>query len=192
VQILFGFYGTEAVKSLSGKDGRDLLGQMRKAGYTILRTRHDLARTKKQKLLGLFDDGNDAPSLAALVRNAISRLDKNPKGFFLMVEHARIDWEPGDPSGIVADVRRLDDAVGEALTFARKHSHTLVIVTADHETGGLLLQNPEQLKSCVMQRVCLGNRPASGQGSHQHRSGDGKICRCEKFISDGTRRNQKC
>jgi alkaline phosphatase len=81
-----------------------------------------------------------------MTEKAIAILSKNPKGFFLMVEGGRIDHAGHERnlSKIVADTLAFDDAVKVALDFASLENSTLVIVTADHECGGLVLQ-PENL-----------------------------------------------
>jgi alkaline phosphatase len=78
-------------------------------------------------------------TLAELTAKAIELLD-NKNGFFLMVEGGKIDWaaHANDAAATVTDTLAFDDAVGVGLDFAAKHpDETLVIVTADHECGGL-------------------------------------------------------
>lgn len=77
--------------------------------------------------------------LPPATRFATTFLDERPeKGFFLLVEGSQIDWggHANNAEYIITEVRDFDDAVGEALAFAEADGHTLVIVTADHETGG--------------------------------------------------------
>lgn len=73
---------------------------------------------------------------------AISRLSGNDKGFFLMVEGSQIDWAGHDNNTeyLVSEMIDFDNAVGKALDFARKNPETLVIVTADHETGAMAIE----------------------------------------------------
>jgi alkaline phosphatase len=147
-QVMLGYWKDEfEPKAAGGKreDGKDLLASLRKAGYAIVATRQELAAAKQPKLVGTFDDGPDAPTVADMVQAALVRLQTNPKGFFLVVEQARIDWEPGDPSAVIADVNQLDEAAAAAEEFARSHGDTLVVVTADHETGGLVIDDPAKL-----------------------------------------------
>lgn len=75
---------------------------------------------------------------------AISQLSQQENGFFLMVEGSQIDWEShaSNVAGTVQEVRDFDKAIGAALDFAEKDGHTLVVVTADHETGGFALSPP--------------------------------------------------
>ena len=85
--------------------------------------------------------GEDSVSLADMTAAAIRNLD-NDKGFFLMVEGGKIDWtcHANDATTAIYDTLALNDAVKEALTFAEKHpEETLIVVTGDHETGGLTI-----------------------------------------------------
>ncbi|ABL66677.1 alkaline phosphatase [Chlorobium phaeobacteroides] len=82
-------------------------------------------------------------SLAEFTREGIRLLD-NPRGFFMMVEGGKIDWacHANDAAAVAGDVRDFDRAIAEAVLFYRKRPHqTLIIVTADHECGGLTLGN---------------------------------------------------
>lgn len=80
-------------------------------------------------------------ALKDYVRKGIEVLD-NGKGFFMMVEGGKIDWacHANDARSSIADTLALSDAVEEAIKFYNKHpKETLIIVTADHETGGLTI-----------------------------------------------------
>lgn len=83
------------------------------------------------------------PQLAELTRKAIEILSKNKKGFFLMVEGSQIDiWGHRNNQGYIIDeMIDFDNAVGVGLDFAEKDFQTLVVVTADHETGGFAIHN---------------------------------------------------
>lgn len=72
---------------------------------------------------------------------ALSHLSAGPNGFFLMVEGSQIDWggHANNAEYIITEVADFDRAIGAALDFAEKDGNTLVIVTADHETGGFAL-----------------------------------------------------
>ncbi len=80
-------------------------------------------------------------SLKELTAKAIEILSQNEEGFFLMVEGSQIDWMGHQNHGtkLVAEVVDFDDAVGIGLDFAEANNETLVIITADHETGGFAL-----------------------------------------------------
>ncbi len=83
----------------------------------------------------------DENYLPDATRIAVNFLKKSGDGFFLMVEGSQIDWAAhgNNSEGVIAEVLDFDNAVGEALKFATKDKETLVIVTADHETGGMAI-----------------------------------------------------
>lgn len=133
------------------KDDRNLLDEAEAAGYTVVGDAEELKAANGPKILGLFNMGNMAyeidrhntqePSLAEMTAKTIEVLSGNPKGFFAMIEGGRIDHAShrNDAAGTIHDTLAFDEAVGVALDFARKNPDTLVIVTADHETGGMAL-----------------------------------------------------
>lgn len=98
------------------------------------------------KLLGLFaDEGMTRPydpPLVEMTQKAIDILSQDPDGFFLMVEGGQIDWasHSNDATNALGDTIDFDAAVAVARQFAATHPDTLVIVTADHETGGMSLE----------------------------------------------------
>ena len=85
------------------------------------------------------DPGDTTPTLAAMTEKAIEVLSRNPDGFMLMVEGGAIDWmaHNKDLSGTARDVVAFDEAVAVAYDFAQADGETALIITADHETGGL-------------------------------------------------------
>jgi alkaline phosphatase len=133
------------------KDGRNLLDEARAAGYTVVGDGEEMKAAQGSKILGLFNMGNMAyeidrgrtmePSLAEMTEKTLQVLSRNPRGFFAMIEGGRIDHAAhrNDAAGTIQDMLAFDEAVGVALAFARKNPDTLVIVTADHETGGMAL-----------------------------------------------------
>ncbi|MBI9021399.1 MAG: alkaline phosphatase [Verrucomicrobia bacterium] len=80
-------------------------------------------------------------SLKELTQKAIEILSRDKDGFFLMVEGSQIDWagHQNDGTNVVSEVIDFDDAVGAGIDFAQNNGETLVIITADHETGGFAL-----------------------------------------------------
>lgn len=140
------------------KDDKNLVDEMKAKGYTYVSNADELKAVdlaKCGKLLGLFamsnmaydiDRQNDAklgtqPSLADMTHATLSILEHNPKGFFVMIEGGRIDHacHIHDLKASIKDTMAFDDAVRVALDFQEKHPDVLVLVTADHETGGLAL-----------------------------------------------------
>ena len=88
-------------------------------------------------------DNGDNPTLSELTVEAIKILDRNENGFFLMVEGAHVDKcsHNKDGEGAMTAVLEFDKAVSKAIDFAEADGNTLVIVTADHETGGVTLND---------------------------------------------------
>jgi alkaline phosphatase len=137
------------------EDGRDLVTELTRKGYQVVRNREQLLKGSPPpgaRLLGLFED-DTTPTLAEQVAEALRRLRTNEHGFFLIVEQARVDWKPGDAPGVAQDVLALDRAVQVALTDATAAQDTVVVVTADHETGGLLIVDPNRVE--LLSRIPL-------------------------------------
>lgn len=140
-------------KSITGSgrtDERDLIAEATKDGYNICYQRDSMLNARQPKLLGLFEMGYltteaPEPTLAEMAGKAIDVLSSDEDGFFLMVEGGQIDTKchANDAAGALKQTHDFDDAVGVAMDFVKKHKDTLVIVTADHETGGLTLVPPE-------------------------------------------------
>jgi alkaline phosphatase len=133
------------------KDSRNLLDEARNAGYTVAQTADEMKAAPAGKILGLFNMGNMSyeidraasaePSLAEMTDKALQTLSKNRNGFFAMIEGGRIDHAAhvNDAPATIRDTLAFDDAVGVAMDFVKKNPATLLIVTADHETGGMAL-----------------------------------------------------
>ncbi|MHC5185099.1 MAG: alkaline phosphatase, partial [Planctomycetota bacterium] len=132
----------------------DLLAEAVTAGYEVIGTRDEMAMLKAGPVIGLFaDDGmttfEPEPSIGEMAKTAIALLSlpgrewfsPKPK-FFLMIEGSQIDWaaHANDTDRVIRQTLQFDMAVREAVGFAQRDKHTLVIVTADHETGGLVIE----------------------------------------------------
>lgn len=144
------------------KDDRNLVSEAWSKGYQVVRTRQELAEAKGEKLLGLFhmdhlsyqvDHPRDTePSLAEMTTKALSVLERNPKGFFLMVEGGKIDHalHSNDGAAAIAELLAFDDAIAKAWEYQKAHPDTLLVVTSDHDTGGFTVigqQKPENPRS---------------------------------------------
>ncbi len=156
VDILFGGGRKHWLAAPRGSraDGRDLLEEARAAGYQIAYTAEQMAALKPAPAIGLFAE--DAmttvapePPLDAMARTAIALLNAKSIDWFapaprfmLMIEGSQIDWagHANDADNAVRQTLLFDLAVRQAVEFARRDKKTLVLVTADHETGGLLLK----------------------------------------------------
>ncbi|WP_421774527.1 alkaline phosphatase [Gracilimonas sp.] len=128
-------------------DSANLVTQAEEEGYQLLRTKEELDESGAKMLLGLFaNDGleraESEPSTAAMTSKALDLLSQNEDGFFLMIEGSQIDWggHGNNTDYVLNEVEDFDAAVKTALDFAREDGETLVVLTADHETGGMTLQ----------------------------------------------------
>ncbi|UTR13583.1 alkaline phosphatase [Salipaludibacillus sp. LMS25] len=133
------------------QDTRHLLKEAKTKGYEIIENREELLSSNSKHILGLFANDSMAPdlhreeteqpSLADMTSSAIETLSQNEDGFFLMVEGSQIDWagHANDAAWAMSDTAAFEEAVIEALAFAEEDEQTLVIVTSDHDTGGMTL-----------------------------------------------------
>lgn len=153
------FAGSEFLKPVG--DSGNVWNALRDAGYDLVRGRSELARRKPGRpfmALPVATNGtatvpweidrspreSDQPTLADFVRESARLMEGDPQGFFLMAEAGKIDWagHANDARSAIGEVQALDSAVRVALDFARRHpGQVLIVVTADHETGGLSLGN---------------------------------------------------
>lgn len=129
-------------------DGRNLALELKKKGYRVLHGIDSLDMINRGKLACFTADEHNprvsqgrGDMLPRSVVRAVDLLSQNRKGFFLMVEGSEIDWggHDNDLTYVVEETMDFDKAIGKALDFAKKEGHTLVVITADHETGGLAL-----------------------------------------------------
>lgn len=169
VDVLLGGGLTQFLPTSQGgkrTDNKNLVDDAKKMGYTFVSNKDEMNNANGKKLLGLFNNSHDSyeidrnpakePSLSEQTQKSIDILSKNNKGFFLMVEGGRIDHasHANDAATAAKDVIAFDNAVKVALDYAKKNRDTLVIVTADHETGGMTIGgygqmnfNPDVLKN---------------------------------------------
>jgi len=157
VNVLFGggqeYFLPKSSNKSKRNDQKDLIKQAKEAGYLYIRTAEELRTARHTHILGLFQLGPlttvaPEPSLAELTTKAIDILSREGKGhkkrgFFLMVEGSQIDWacHDNDAARTIRQTLLFDQAVKAAIDFALKDKHTLVIVTADPETGGLTIKD---------------------------------------------------
>lgn len=156
----FDFFGGGGLIDPTGKKSKKPLGDakaaLKKAGYKLVEQKSEFMALKPgagkvYAYNNWLQDGKALPyamdrraqdiSLAEFTGKAIELLD-NGKGFFLMVEGGKIDWacHANDAAASIKDTLAFDDAVAKAVAFYKKHpSETLILVTGDHECGGLTL-----------------------------------------------------
>lgn len=152
----FDFYGGSGFLIPDKEGEKNIFTLFGEAGYTVAKGMKDYSQKAPaaQKLILMQEDGAEADALpyaidrkpgdmtlADLTRSAIDFLTKdNNKGFFLMVEGGKIDWacHSNDPATVFEEVIDMDQAVKVAYDFYKRHpKETLIVISADHETGGL-------------------------------------------------------
>ncbi len=134
------------------EDNRNLLLEAR-GDYQLVFDRSAMERVTDGRILGLFANSEmlDAlserrtiasgvrtePTLVEMAEKSLEILNKDPEGFFLMVEGGQIDWagHNNDAGDLLWELIQFDDAVRTVFQWASKRDDTLVLVTADHETG---------------------------------------------------------
>lgn len=140
----------EAVRT----DNKNLLKQFKSQGYSIAFTVDELKAAKQKPVLGLFAAdqtafelarAQSAPSLVDMLEKSLELLGDNPKGFLLIVEGGRIDHaaHANNPVDMVHETLMFDKAVRTGLEYVKANPNSALMVTADHETGGLTLGRSE-------------------------------------------------
>lgn len=141
----------------AGRISDDQLAAFRSEGYRIVKNLEETRDIVSGKVLGLFARKH-LPSalkgrgdyLPRATEKALEILGANAQesgqGFLLMVEGSQIDWagHANDAELLLAEMSDFDRAVGVAMDFADTHPGTLVVVTADHETGGLSIPSNDE------------------------------------------------
>ena len=134
------------------KDSRNLLNEAESAGYELAFTSGQMKKAEGKKLLGLFSysalpfridletnaPDRTVPTLKEMATKALEVLSENDKGFFLMVESGLIDWagHDNDAGTLLHELIRFDETLAYIYDWVKGRNDTLLIVTADHETGG--------------------------------------------------------
>ena len=129
------------------EDGRNLALEMKDKGFQVAYTLDEVRNVKEGNLLGLLADvaPEQYPARGEMlvdgVTTALNILNQNKKGFFLMVEGSQIDWAAHDneQDRVVGEMLDFDRVAKIAFDFAERDGKTLVIVMADHETGGMTI-----------------------------------------------------
>jgi len=144
---------SEASKGTHG----DLISQARAQGYQYVTDADQLSRARGDRLLGLFsneemfqqrpegegDEYDPVVPLPVMTKKALDTLSRDRDGFFLVVEEEAVDEMSHEDNGprMLEAMRALDDAVQVARDYVAKHPDTLLIVTGDHECGGLTVED---------------------------------------------------
>ncbi|MCR2036878.1 alkaline phosphatase [Adlercreutzia caecimuris] len=151
------FAGGGLLNPTGASDNRiDLYEAARDAGYVVARTYDEAAHVTagskallvaekladEDALSYAMDASADEWSLRDYVAKGIEVLGDGDAGFFMMCEGGKIDWacHANDCAAAIHDVMALEDCVAEAVAFCEDHpDETLIVVTGDHETGGLTI-----------------------------------------------------
>lgn len=139
------------------KDGKELLPMLEKGGYKIVKSMDSLQQIKDGKVFAVVAE-HDMPiarkrgdDLWKSTHKSLELLSKNEQGFFLMVESAMIDdfGHANKLPEMMEETLDFDRTIGKTLEWATSHPSTLIIVTADHATGGLTLTEGELAKATI-------------------------------------------
>ena len=142
-------------------NGRNLVDELKQKGYQVHDNLDSIKTVKQGKLAGFLKEGrvkDRGNQLEQTTEVALNILDNHKKGFFLMVEASEIDGggHNRDMQYTVEEMLDFDKTIGKVLEFAEKDGRTLVIVTADHETGGLTLTGGNMQTGEVTGRFTTG------------------------------------
>ncbi len=136
------------------KDDKNLLAMAKEQGYDLSFDQQSLKTSQSNKILGLYsysamldgitnsqtkdDPKRIQPTLTEMTDKALATLEKNDDGFFLMVEGGQIDWaaHDNDTGAMLHEMIKFSDAINSVMDWMKDRDDTLLIVSADHETGG--------------------------------------------------------
>jgi alkaline phosphatase len=189
------YFLDKSVPGSKRKDDKDYIKAFKDAGYALATSHAELAKAPASgKLLGLFHTADmdvaldrmflkkgtvakfpDQPGLVEMTEAALSRLSKNPEGFFLMVEGASIDKQshPMDWERAVVDTIEFDKAVGAAKAFAKTHPGTLIVVTGDHTHAVSVIGTIDDDKPGTEMREKVGVYDGAGFPNYEDKNHDG-------------------
>jgi alkaline phosphatase len=154
-----------------GRDMENLYDLLLQAGYTLIEDREEILAIDESydkvvvavrdicafgALPAAIDWGPESITLADFTRIGIDVLMNDEDGFFFMIEHGRLDWSAhaNDGATVIHDIIALADAIDVAIDFYRQHPEdTLIIVTGDHETGGLVIGRNELMHDLYLERL---------------------------------------
>lgn len=146
------------------KDQRNLLQELTDKGYEVLSSTADFLNARQRKIFAVVENGQleTAPKRGPVFQEAsihtLNLLKAQQKGFFALLEGSRIDdmGHMNNLPGVVEEVLDFDQTIGRVLKWAAADGETLVIVTADHETGGLTLLDGELTTGRVSGKFSTG------------------------------------
>lgn len=191
VNVMFGggkqHWLPKSVEGSKREDDRNLIEEAQSHGYLLVNDTEELSKVTGDYVLGLFQMGalttvSPEPSLPQMTEDALRILTeekkegffkdgyklnteafKRDKGFFMMIEGSQIDWacHGNDADNCIKQTLLFDQAVKIAIDFAMKDKNTLVIVTADHETGGLSIVGGDMTGEKIETKWTTGGHSAT-------------------------------
>lgn len=153
-------------------DKKDLLSQLQTQGFevetTFLNTDAFLSPDKKYAFL-LANEGmpkmidGRGPFLKNATQLGINHLSQNKHPFFMMIEGSQVDWggHANEANYLIGEIIDFDDALGYVLDYAKRDGNTLVVVTADHETGGFTLASDDGNYNVIKPTFSTGGHSAT-------------------------------
>ena len=157
--------GGGAEKFESRPDGRNIFQELEAKGYQVARSWEEAQALKNGKIFAVTDK-RDTPvpaergdRLAQSALKGMDIMDKNKKGFVMMIEGSQLDdyGHFNDLDLLMQETHDFDRTVGKVFEWAAKDGETLVVVTADHETGGLTLVDGDLQKGEIKCKFSTGS-----------------------------------
>ncbi len=151
-------------KMIDRADGRDLLKECADNGYTVTRSLEDFEKSDAVKAFCVpYPKDTPLPTergnyLERAAMKTIDQLSKNPNGFFLMIEGSQLDdyGHFNDIDLLMQETLDFDRTIGAVMKWAAKNGETLVVITADHETGGLTLVDGDLAEGKIVCKFSTG------------------------------------
>lgn len=151
-------------KMIGRADGRDLFKELQAKGFRTPRSLDEFDAIKEGKVFCVTDSfdtklpAERGDYLAQASLKAIDILKNNPKGFFLMIEGSQLDdyGHFNDIDLLMQETHDFDRTIGAIFDWAAKDGETLVVVTADHETGGLTLVDGDKEQGKIVCKFSTG------------------------------------
>jgi alkaline phosphatase len=147
-------------------DSLNLIDSLTAKGYQVVHSIDEVQKIHSGKLAAFladeqqekFSDGR-GDELVRSTEKALAMLGTSNKGMFLMIEGSQIDWggHANDTQYIIDEMVDFDKAIGKVLDFASRNGQTLVIITADHETGGFSLNGGDMATGAVEGKFTTGS-----------------------------------
>lgn len=136
------------------RDGRNLMIEAQRRGITVIQNSEEFMRSTNIKIPTFAYLANDQlpyeldrkgnePTLLEMARKAIGTLKGHPKGFFIMIEAGRIDhaFHSNDAGTALREIKQLDEVYQFVRDFVKNEKETILLSTADHETGGMSISH---------------------------------------------------